>query len=131
MKAIDWVERAKLAQGWESDYRAAQELGITRSAMSLIRSGKTRTLGEDASLNVAAALGVDAFIVLTDQAAESAKSDKARSAWRASLARLGKSGRPMAVAFVTASAVLSAALPSTSEAHTALNTGYSSSMCIM
>ncbi|MDF3822351.1 DUF3693 domain-containing protein [Leptospira sp. 96542] len=101
MKASEWIERVKLTRGWESDYRAAQELGITRSLVSQYKTGKVITLDSDVASSVAEALGLDPLMVLADQAAERAKTDKARSAWRAALARMGKSGAA-AVVLLTA-----------------------------
>lgn len=89
MKAAEWIDRVKLSKGWESDYRAAKELGITRGGMSQIRTGDTTTLREDTALQVAHALNVDPAIVLVDQAQERAKDSEARSAWSAVLERLG------------------------------------------
>ncbi|EYC51438.1 hypothetical protein AZ34_10310 [Hylemonella gracilis str. Niagara R] len=120
MKAIDWIDRAKAARGWESDYKAAQELGITRSAVSKYRSSVTATLDEEVSVGVADALGIDPFEVLADQAAERSKTEKARSAWRASLARLGHNGR-VAILALGVTGVLSA-LPQESQANTGLST---------
>lgn len=89
MKARDWIDRAKLAQGWDSDYRAARELGVTRGAMSQIRTGDSATLGEETALKVAEALQLDPALVLADQAMERARSESARTAWAAVLQRLG------------------------------------------
>jgi hypothetical protein len=89
MRAAEWIDRAKAVKGWESDYRAAKELGITRGAMSQIRTGDSATLGEETVLRVAQALEVDPAIVLADQAMERAKSAGARSAWATVLERLG------------------------------------------
>ena len=81
MKAAQWVDRVKKARGW-TDYRAAAELGITRGAMSQIRTGNTETLSEDTALKVADLLGVDPAGIVLDQYAEKAKSEVVRSALR-------------------------------------------------
>ncbi|MGA8787254.1 MAG: hypothetical protein WB542_18160 [Polaromonas sp.] len=73
MKASDWIDRVKKARGWDSDYRAAKELGITRSGMSLIRTGDTETLREETAIMVAQALGEKPEAVVLDQFAERVK----------------------------------------------------------
>lgn len=82
MKASAWIDRAKAAKGWESDYRAAKELGITRGAMSQIRIGQSATLGEDTALKVAEALGIDPAGIVIDQLAERSKSPTVRASLR-------------------------------------------------
>lgn len=73
MKAADWIDRVKVAKGWDSDYRAAKELGITRGAMSQIRTGDSLTLREETALRVADILSIDPAAVLIDQLAERSK----------------------------------------------------------
>lgn len=80
MKSADWIDRVKAAKGWPSDYKAAQELGITRSAMSAIRTGDSVTLSEETAIKVAQALGVDPAAVLIDQLAERSKDASLSSA---------------------------------------------------
>ena len=46
MKAAGWIDRVKAAKGWDSDYRVAKELGLTRSTVSFHRKGHS-TLDED------------------------------------------------------------------------------------
>ncbi len=95
MKAAAWIDRVKAAKGWESDYRAAKELGLSRQAVSGYRNEKY-TLDEDSSLKVALALEIDPLEVLADQAMERSKSDAARSAWAGVLGRfnVGKQKTP-------------------------------------
>ena len=88
MKATDWIDRVKTAKGWESDYRAAKELGLSRSSVSGYKS-KTPTLDEDTSIKVAHALEINPALVLADQAMERAKNEEAKTAWGAVLERLG------------------------------------------
>lgn len=88
MKASDWIDRAKKQHGWTSDYKAAQELKITRSAMSEIRNGHTIALGEDTALKVAEALGEPPEAVLLDQYAERTKSPAVRAALMSAVHRL-------------------------------------------
>lgn len=80
MKAIQWIDRVKQVRGWESDYKAAQELGLTRSSISLHRSRGNTTLDEDSAVKVAELLGVDPVGVILDQVAERSKSPAVASA---------------------------------------------------
>jgi len=88
MKAAHWIDRVKTVNKWDSDYRVAHELGLTRSAISKHRTRES-TLDEDTSVKVAHALGINPAIVLTDQAMERAKDGEARTAWGTVLDRLG------------------------------------------
>jgi Helix-turn-helix len=89
MKASEWIDRAKSVKQWDSDYRTAKELGITRGGISQIRTGSTPTLSEETCVKVSEALGIDPIIILADQAMERSKSEKARSAWAGVLGRFG------------------------------------------
>lgn len=80
MKASGWIDRVKAARGWDSDYRAAKELEIHRSTVSVYRSKADATLDEDTSIKVAAALGERPEAVLLDQYAERTKNPEVRSA---------------------------------------------------
>lgn len=91
MKAAEWLDRAKSVKHWESDYRAAKELGLTRGGISQIRTGTTPTLSEETAVKVALALDVDPFVILADQAMERAKSEPAKKAWATALEKLGAS----------------------------------------
>ena len=46
MKAADWIDRLKEVRGWDSDYRAAKELGLNRATVSLYRT-KQSTFDEE------------------------------------------------------------------------------------
>lgn len=89
MKAADWIDRVKTAKGWASDYRASQELGLSRNAVSNYRAGLRSTLDDEVALRVASALGEPPELVLLDQAMERSKSDDARTALAGLLQRLG------------------------------------------
>lgn len=73
MKAADWIDKVKAERGWDSDYRAAKELGITRNAISNFRAGRNQSMDEGTALKVAQALGVDPAAVIIDQVAERSK----------------------------------------------------------
>lgn len=78
MKAAEWIDRLKVARSWESDYRVAKEIGVTRSAVSKYRS-RDSTLDEDTAIRVAGALGVNPAGIILDQAAERTKSPEIRT----------------------------------------------------
>lgn len=84
MKAVEWIDRAKKAKGWTSDYQAAHELGMTRGGMSQIRTGESVTLSEETAIKVAKILGINPTGIVVDQLAERSKSPEVRT----SLSRL-------------------------------------------
>ncbi len=88
MKAAEWIDRAKARNGWPSDYKAAQALGITRGAMSQIRNGDSATLGEKTSKAVAELTGNKPEAVYLDQVAESVKDPALRAAVRRAVDQL-------------------------------------------
>lgn len=83
MKAAEWIDRVKIARGWDSDYRAAKELGLSRNTISTYRGGKSGTMDEDTAVKVAQALGLDAAAVIVDQVAERSKSPEISAALHA------------------------------------------------
>ena len=79
MKAADWIDRVKKQRGWDSDYRVAKELGMSRASVSNYRS-RTPTLDEETAIKVASALGERPEAILLDQYAERTKNPEVRSA---------------------------------------------------
>lgn len=79
MKAAEWIDRVRVTRGWDSDYRVAKELGLTRSAVSHYRR-EQRTLDDDSAARVAIALGERPEAIILDQAAERVKSPEVRAA---------------------------------------------------
>lgn len=125
MKASEWIDRVKSVKGWESDYRASKELGLSRQAISDYRVGRS-LMDEEAALKVADALGQSPEIILIDQAAERMKSPAAKSALAAVLQRLGG----VAAGLVVAVGVVSVSSPA--EARTASPTSTNSpASCIL
>lgn len=82
MKASEWIDRVKKQHGWDSDYRAAKELGLSRNTISNYRGGIRQTFDEDVAIKVAHALKVPVESVLVDQVMERTKDSEARSAWQ-------------------------------------------------
>ena len=89
MKAGDWIDRVKAARGWDSDYRAAKELGLSRNTISNYRSGLRFTLDEDTAIKVAHALDAKPEVILVDQILERSRNDEAKAAFAKVLKRLG------------------------------------------
>ena len=88
MKAAQWLDQAKKVKGWESDYRAAKELGLSRSTVSVYRSKADATLDEDTAVKLANVLGINAAGIIIDQVAERSKNPEVRAALSAEAARL-------------------------------------------
>ncbi|WP_341904053.1 hypothetical protein [Polaromonas sp. YR568] len=88
MKAADWIDRVKAARGWDSDYKAAKELGISRNTISTYRGRPMTTLEEDTAISVANALGERPEAVLLDQYAERTKNPAVRSALKEAASKL-------------------------------------------
>lgn len=80
MKAADWIDRLKAERGWDSDYRAAKELGLSRNTISNYRSKADATMDDDTAVKVAEALSLEPEIIVIDQVAERSKSGPARAA---------------------------------------------------
>lgn len=75
MNSIDYLDAVKTRYNWESDYKLAKELNISRSRMSAYRNCKN-TLGDNLCLQVAKLLKLKPEIVLIDVLAERTKFPK-------------------------------------------------------
>ena len=80
MTPYQWIDRLKATCGFDSDYKAAQALGITRAALSNYKAGKRASFEETVSLKLAKLIGEKPEVVLLDQFAEQAKTPAARAA---------------------------------------------------
>lgn len=87
MKAAEWIDRVKKMRGWDSDYRVAKELGLSRTTVSKYRT-RTPTLDEESAIKVAGALGERPEAVLLDQYAERTQNPEVRSALQDAARRL-------------------------------------------
>lgn len=47
MKAANWIDQIKTRHGWDSDYRVAKEIGLSRGTISIYRTRQS-TLDEEA-----------------------------------------------------------------------------------
>ena len=121
MKAAEWIDRVKTAHGWDSDYRVAKELGLSRSTVSKYRTHPT-TMDDDSAVKVAEALGEKPEIVLLDQTMERSQSVAAKSALAGLLNRLGGAAASILLAagmtvFPNGNNALSAELNASNDIH--------------
>lgn len=85
MKAKDWIDRVKREKRVPSDYAVAKLLGVTQSAISVLRTRES-TMSDETSVKVAMVLGIAPITVLIDQQQEKTTNECAREAWE----RLGR-----------------------------------------
>lgn len=90
MKAVEWIDRVKDARGWETDYRAAKELGVSHAALSRYRSRPDSTMDDVVAARVAQALDLEPHIIVMDQVAERTPEESVRASLAELLARLTK-----------------------------------------
>lgn len=98
MKSIEWIDKVEKHLGGISDYKVAQVLGMSKSAISKHRTGGAVTLDDDACLAVAEALDINPAVVFLDQYEERAKNPKIRKMW-AQVARTAKKAAGSAALF--------------------------------
>lgn len=87
MKAYEWIDRLKVKNGWESDYRVAKELGFKPNTISTYRAHGT-PMDETIAVKVARALGINPAGLVLDQVAERIKDTETRATLSAEAARL-------------------------------------------
>jgi plasmid maintenance system antidote protein VapI len=85
MKAYEWINRVKREKRVPSDYAVAKLLGVTQSAISVLRTRES-TMSDETSVKVALALGIAPITVLIDQQQEKTTNECAKEAWE----RLGR-----------------------------------------
>lgn len=85
---IGFLEAVKARHGLTSDYQLAKFLGVTRSCISKLQSGRD-PMGEKTALKVANALEIDAGYVLACAHLEGAKGEEIKSTWRGIVEKLG------------------------------------------
>lgn len=123
---LNAVSEALKARGDSgSDYAVSKALGLSRQAISKIRSG-LNGLGNDAGIKAAEVIGMDPLRILAILGAERSKTEVERSTWELLLKRLGG----MAAAFVFAAVLLGGTL-SPDIAHAYQFSGNPESICIM
>ncbi|CAD9228386.1 Helix-turn-helix protein [Burkholderia cenocepacia] len=91
---IEWLDALKAHLDLPSDYAAAKLLGVTRSAVSHYRTGRT-TFDDSTAIRVAELLGVDPAEVFASMQYERAKSDEARAVWASLLEKFSAGFRTL------------------------------------
>lgn len=86
LRLLDAVKRQR---GLSSDYQLGKALGVSSSRLGNYRSGRISTMDDDLAVRVADLLGRPRGAILAALAAERAKSDDVRKAWREAVKRLG------------------------------------------
>lgn len=81
MNTVEYLQQTKKVLKIESDYALAKALGITRSNVSSLTTGKT-TMSDDLACKVAAIIGKHAGIVMLDMHRERANNPEVRAAWQ-------------------------------------------------
>lgn len=112
MNTIQYLDAVKTRHKWTSDYKLAQELQITRQAMSKYRHGKI-TIGDEMCLKVANLLEIAPESVLIDIVAERTKFPKVAKILRATAKQLASAAASL---FITLSMIYGAFLPSDANA---------------
>ena len=74
------MEAVKVRSGITSDYALAKVLGVTQSAVSSYRTGRSR-IDDDVALTIAQILGVNPLVVIAQANAERAKTPEIRARW--------------------------------------------------
>jgi transcriptional regulator with XRE-family HTH domain len=131
MLTIDQLlDRAKKAQGIESDYRLAQLLEVSKNAITNYRHGKSRP-DDEVAMRLAALINRDPASVIAELHAERAKSPEVRALW---LRMANQLRHAVAAVMLTmgAAMLLLAGSPTPAEASTGGSVqSQSGSLCIM
>ncbi|WP_321921049.1 helix-turn-helix domain-containing protein [Burkholderia sp. BCC1998] len=77
---VQWLDAVKARLDLPSDYAAAKALGVTRSAVSAYRNGRS-VFDEKTCIRAAELLGIDPLEVIASARVESAKDPLTRSVW--------------------------------------------------
>jgi predicted transcriptional regulator len=80
MNTLDLLEAVKARRGITSDYALAKVLGVTQSAVSSYRTGRSR-IDDDVALTVAEILQMHPMHVIAAANAERAKTEEQRARW--------------------------------------------------
>ena len=81
MDSIQYLQMAKEKLNVQSDYALAPHLGVTRSAVSKVVTGRS-TLGDETAIKVADILGLPRAAVLADVYAEREKNPEIAAVWK-------------------------------------------------
>lgn len=102
------LDRAKKAQGIESDYKLAQTLGVVQTAVTNWRSGRSHPDDERAA-RLAELAGQSAEIVVAELHAERAKTPETRQLWMRMAMQLRTAGGAVAATALSATLLIAGA----------------------
>ena len=80
MNTLDYLAACKKRLGIESDYALAKALGVTQSAVSSYRIGRS-SINDDVALRVSEILQIHPLQVIAAANAERAKTPESRATW--------------------------------------------------
>lgn len=105
MDTIAYLDAVKARYHWESDYKLAKELGMSKSRISGYRCGKS-SMDESACIKVAKLLNIDPAPVLLDAIAERTKCDQAARILRKTAKQLTSAAASLFLTIVMLNAFL-------------------------
>lgn len=94
MNTLEYLAACKTRLGIESDYALAKRLGVTQSAVSSYRTGRSR-IDDEVALTVAEILGVNPMQVIAAANAERAKTPEQRARWMGLMEKFSGSFRSL------------------------------------
>ena len=81
MAASKWINQLRVKLDLGSDYAVAAQLGVSKQAISAIRSGSTKVMSDELSLRVANLLDIDPITVIADQRKAKARDKPTKAFW--------------------------------------------------
>lgn len=90
MSTLDYLDEAKARLGLPSDYALSKALGLTTSAISNYRKGRSR-IDDDVALKLAALTGRDPLEVIAAANMERAKTPEMAAIWKGLMEKISKS----------------------------------------
>jgi plasmid maintenance system antidote protein VapI len=90
MNTLEYLDEAKSKLGLPSDYALSKALGLTTSAISNYRAGRSR-IDDDVALKLANLTGRNPFEVIAAANLERAKSPEMKALWASLMTKIAKS----------------------------------------
>ncbi|OIQ72824.1 hypothetical protein GALL_455480 [mine drainage metagenome] len=75
------LDHCKAATGCKSDYKLAEKIGVTRSAISAMRRHQSPGLSDETACKIADLLNVNPLAIIAPMRAEQATTADARNVW--------------------------------------------------
>ena len=89
MRTLEYLDKAKVKLGIQSDYGLAKQLKISESTMSSYRAGRSR-MDDEVALKVAKMLEIDPIETIAAANLERAKTEEQRAVWSTLLEKISK-----------------------------------------